>query len=186
MPTILTHSFVPIALGRIFTDKKLPLRFWLLAVFCSVLPDADVIGFSFGVRYGDFLGHRGFFHSVFFALILSAAVAILAFHKSPLFSKKWCLIWLFFFCVSASHGVLDTFTDGGLGIALFSPFDTTRYFSPYRPLKVSPIGIGAFLTLWAGEALISEIIWIWTPLIIVLIIAELFRRKKKNSVLGAD
>lgn len=99
MPTILTHSFVPIALGRIITDKKLPLRFWLLAVFCSVLPDADVIGFSLGVRYGDFLGHRGFFHSVFFALILSAVVALLAFHKSPLFSKKWCLIWLFFFCV---------------------------------------------------------------------------------------
>ena len=42
----------------------------------------------------------------------------------------------------ASHALLDTLTDGGLGCALFWPFDLTRYFAPWTPLPVSPIGLG--------------------------------------------
>src|ERR1044071_302595 len=33
----------------------------------SMLPDADVIGFAFGVRYGDPWGHRGATHSFVFS-----------------------------------------------------------------------------------------------------------------------
>ena len=44
--------------------------------------------------------------------------------------------------VVASHALLDTLTDGGLGCALFWPFDLTRYFAPWTPLPVSPIGLG--------------------------------------------
>lgn len=40
----------------------------------------------------------------------------------------------------ASHGLLDAMTDGGLGIALFWPFTPERYFAPWRPLPVAPIG----------------------------------------------
>ena len=46
--------------------------------------------------------------------------------------------------VLASHGLLDTLTDGGLGIALLWPFDLTRYFAPWNPIPVSPIGLGFF------------------------------------------
>ena len=168
------------ALGKTVTDKKIPLRFWVLVVFCSVLPDADVVGFRFGIEYGDFWGHRGFFHSLFFAFILSSTVAFLTFRKTSLFSKKWWLIWVFFFGISASHGLLDVFTDGGLGIALLSPFDTTRYFCPWRPLRVSPIGIRWFLTHWGSRALMSEIIWLWVPLTAVLIIVTAYRKKRKR------
>ncbi len=126
MPTVFTHAFIPLGLGKTATDKKLPLKFWLLGVLCSVLPDADVIGFKFGIAYGDFWGHRGFFHSIFFAFLLSTAIIFLAFRKLRIFSKQWWLSWLFFFIVSSSHGILDTFTNGGLGIALLSPFNTTR------------------------------------------------------------
>jgi hypothetical protein len=41
----------------------------------------------------------------------------------------------YFFVVTASHGALDAMTDGGLGIAFFAPFDNTRYFFPFRPIK---------------------------------------------------
>jgi len=44
--------------------------------------------------------------------------------------------------VVASHSLLDTLTDGGLGCALFWPFDQTRYFAPWRPVPVAPIGLG--------------------------------------------
>ena len=44
--------------------------------------------------------------------------------------------------VLASHALLDTLTDGGLGCALLWPFDSTRYFAPWRPIPVSPIRLG--------------------------------------------
>lgn len=169
------------------TDKKRPLRFWVLSIFCSVLPDADVIGFNFGIRYGSFFGHRGFFHSLTFAFLLSLIVVLLAFRKVRLFSKNWWLIWVFFFVASASHGVLDAFTNGGLGIALFSPFDTTRYFFPWRPLWVSPIGLVGLFSFWGTAVLVSEIVWIWVPLAVILVIAVTYRkiRKRANCVLKA-
>ena len=181
MPTPFTHAFVPIALGKTVTDKKMPLSFWGLAIFCSILPDADVIGFRFGIEYVHFLGHRGFSHSLLFAFIVSSAVVLLVFRKTGLFSKKWWLIWVFFFGVIASHGLLDAFTDGGLGIALFSPFDATRYFSPWRPLRVSPIGVTALFTSWGRAVLLSEIIWLWFPLTAALIITKSYRKIRKRA-----
>ena len=69
MPTIITHGFVAAALGKSFASGRVPARFWVLSVFCSILPDADVIGFRFGIRYEDMLGHRGLSHSLVFALV---------------------------------------------------------------------------------------------------------------------
>ena len=60
--------------------------------------------------------------------------------------------------VLASHGILDTFTDGGLGCALLWPFSDERFFAPWRPLPVAPIGraflsaAGLHVALW--EALL--------------------------------
>ncbi len=70
---------------------------------------------------------------------------------------------LFFFLVTASHGFLDALTSGGLGIAFFSPFDTTRYFFPWTPVLVAPIGIGSFFNHRGFRVLISEFLWIWIP-----------------------
>jgi inner membrane protein len=181
LPTSFTHAFIPLALGHTITDRKLPLRFWFLAVFCSVLPDLDIIGLYLGISYGDFLGHRGFFHSLFFAFLLSSTVMILAFRKPPVFSKKWWLIWLFFFGVSSLHGVLDAFNNAGLGIALLSPFDTTRYFSPWRPLVLAPMEIRVLFTALGKEMLLSELYWIWLPLILALIIVRAYRKIKLRN-----
>ena len=41
----------------------------------AVLPDADVLAFSFGVPYHHVLGHRGFTHSFFFAAALAVLLA---------------------------------------------------------------------------------------------------------------
>ena len=69
----------------------------------------------------------------------------------------------FFFLVTASHGVLDAITDDGLGIAFFSPFSNTRYFLPWRPLRVSPIGIARFISPWGLEVIKRELLWLWLP-----------------------
>ena len=70
---------------------------------------------------------------------------------------------LYFFLSAASHGLLDALTDGGLGVALFSPFDTTRYFFPVRPVAVSPIGIREFFNEQGLVVIASELKWIWLP-----------------------
>ena len=107
----------------------------------SLLPDADVIGFSLGVEYGDPWGHRGATHSLTFAVVAGLAIGLLSRRSGrPLLRTA-----LFAIAVLASHGLLDTLTDGGLGAALFWPFDLTRYFAPWRPIPVAPIGL-AFLS----------------------------------------
>ena len=71
MPTIVTHGFVAGLLGRSLAAGRMPARFWFLSVLCSILPDADVLGFPLGISYQDVLGHRGLSHSLIFALVLS-------------------------------------------------------------------------------------------------------------------
>jgi inner membrane protein len=106
----------------------------------SLLPDADVIGFSLGVRYEDVWGHRGATHSLVFSFALGTLSGLLA----PWFRLPAVRTGLTASLVLASHALLDTLTDGGLGCALFWPFDHTRYFAPWTPLPVSPIGLSFF------------------------------------------
>src|SRR5262245_35684785 len=98
--------------------------------FSAMMPDFDIIGFAFGVEYGDMLGHRGLTHSPAFAVIWSLAVMFAAFGAVGRFSKLWWKMFLLLFAATASHGVLDAFTNGGLGVAFLAPFDGTRYFFP--------------------------------------------------------
>lgn len=104
----------------------------------ALLPDADVIAFVFRIPYSAPWGHRGATHSLVFAALLALALAVLArgLRFSPL------RVGLLAFVALASHGVLDTLTDGGLGAALLWPFSNERYFAPVRPLPVAPIGAG--------------------------------------------
>lgn len=109
-------------------------------------------------------------HSLFFAGLLSAVLAALGYRQESSATKTG--IGLYLFLCTASHGVLDALTDGGLGIAFFSPFDLTRYFFPFRPVAVSPIGIGNFFSTDALRILASEITWIWLPTLVVLLIVR--------------
>ena len=175
MPSIVTHSVVALAAGKSLAPGGMPIRFWLLAVVCSVLPDADVVAFSFGIPYGHFFGHRGFFHSPFFGLLFGVCLVSIFFRTEQTFSKRWWLYALFFSLLSASHGILDAMTNGGLGIALLSPFDHTRYFFPWRPIVVSPIGITGFFSRWGMRVLRSEILWIWLPSGVMVSLAGVVR-----------
>ncbi|MCP4690231.1 MAG: metal-dependent hydrolase [Desulfobacterales bacterium] len=182
MPTAITHAVVAGIAGKTIVNGKMPLRFWFAAVLCSVIPDADVIGFYFGVKYGEFLGHRGFFHSIFFALIFANLVMLLFVGKFKPFSARWWKYTLFFFIVGASHGILDAFTNGGLGIALLSPFDDARYFFPWTPISVSPIGLKAFLSEWGLRVMICEIKYIWLPMAVVFVVARICGRLVRLSL----
>ncbi len=176
MASAFSHIVVATVMGKLYTNSKMPVRFWVATIVCSVLPDLDVIGFYFGIEYGDFLGHRGFSHSLVFAFIVGLLVTMFLFKKPRKFSLGWWELTVYFSLITASHGVLDALTNGGLGIAFFSPFDMTRYFFPWNPVRVSPIGVGAFFSEWGFEVIKSEIVWIWLPTILGLGIVKGIRR----------
>jgi inner membrane protein len=175
MPSVISHAAVAVAAGVGFAPRAVPNHFWSLSIVCSVIPDADVIGFFFGIPYHHFLGHRGFFHSPFFSLWMSIFIVTVFFRSIRIFSTDWFFYFVFFFLLSASHGILDAFTNGGLGIALLSPFDNTRYFSPWTPIMVSPIGLNAFFSRWGLMVIRSEFLWVWLPSLFMVAISKVIR-----------
>jgi len=86
------------------------------------------------------------------------------------------VLFLWFTAVTLSHGLLDAMTNGGRGIAFFSPFSNHRYFFPWRPIQVSPIGVG-FFSPRGLRVLASESLWIWAPSAIMAAAAAIFRRR---------
>jgi inner membrane protein len=129
---------------------------------CAAIPDIDVIGFPLGVDYGDPFGDRGFTHSLFFAALPALATIAMVFPRGVLNLGRPSL-WLYLFMATASHGFLDAMTIGGLGAAFFAPFDNSRNFLPWTPIRVSPIGITNFVADGGIPVFPSEFLWIWLP-----------------------
>jgi inner membrane protein len=162
MPSALAHVAPALALIPPFARPGVPRRLWWLGVAGALVPDLDVIAFALGVPYAHPLGHRGLWHSVPFAAFAAACVAVLAFrHTLPGLSRSRA--WLYLFLAIGSHGVLDAATDGGLGVALLAPFDERRFFLPFRPIAVSPIGVGAFFSARGLAVTLNELLWVWMP-----------------------
>jgi len=92
----------------------------------------------------------------------------------PEFRSHRLALFVWFTAVTASHGLLDALTNGGRGIAFFAPFSDHRYFFPWRPIQVSPIGVG-FFSARGLRVLASEAGWIWVPSAIIAVSARLFR-----------
>jgi inner membrane protein len=178
MPTILTHAVSGLAIGG-FSRSPRPRAFWVWTAVCAMLPDADVIAFPLGIPYGHVLGHRGISHSLVFAALVGG-VAAWKWGRGP---TRWAL-FLHFFVVTASHGFLDAFTNGGLGVAFFAPFNDTRYFFPWRPIQVSPIGVGFFIARdvtgasYGVRVLASEFWYVWLPSAVVALAGWALRSRR--------
>jgi inner membrane protein len=175
LASIFSHAVAALGIGACFYRPGTPKRVWVVGAACSVIPDLDAIGFRFGIRYGDFWGHRGFTHSLLFTALLASAVMFIVFRRGvPSLGRL--PLWIYLFLTTASYGVLDAMTDGGLGVAFFSPFDTHRYFLPWTPIRVSPIGLGPFFSHRGLEVLQSELLWIWLPAAVLIIAVRVVRR----------
>jgi len=174
----LGHVAVGLAAARTYGEGHRP--HWRSAVTwsaLSMLPDADVIGFSLGVRYEDPWGHRGATHSFAFAVIVGLAAGLIA----RRFRYPALRTGLFAAAVLATHPLLDTLTDGGLGCALFWPFDLTRYFSPWRPIQVAPIGL-AFLSSYGAIVAMSELV-LFLPLFVFALRTSDFKLQTSHFTL---
>ena len=76
MPTVFSHAAVPLALGLGLGREAVPPRLLVAGVLVSALPDLDVVTFSWGVPYTSSFGHRGFSHSLLFALAVARAFLV--------------------------------------------------------------------------------------------------------------
>ncbi len=173
MCSILTHPVVPVALSVFLPRETATPTLLLASAVCSIIPDLDVVGFGFGIRYSDMLGHRGLTHSILFAVALGGLLSFTLFRSAQ--GNHW-MIFLFLFLSTLSHPLLDMLTNGGLGVALFAPFSNERYFFPWRPIEVSPIGIGSFFSEWGMRVILSELRWVWLPSAVVFGLGQLSRR----------
>ena len=173
MASFFSHPALPVAMLLSRKEKFLSRKLFFLCVILTCLPDADVIAFRFGIPYSSQWGHRGFTHSIVFALF--TAIICMLFSGKLGASKK-----LTFFATlvsTLSHTMFDALTNGGLGVAVFWPFDHSRYFFPFHPVEVSPIGVKGFISVRGLVVLVSEFIWIWTPcLILSALVRKLFTR----------
>jgi inner membrane protein len=173
--SIISHGLVAYTTSKVIDSKSSKLLLWL-AIGSAMFPDIDVLAFKFGVSYSHPFGHRGFTHSILFALIWSAVIAFLC-------GKTRKLVFaIVIFLSTMSHGLLDAMTSGGKGVGFFVPFVNSRYFFPWREIKVSPIGIKDFFSEWGINVLLSELKYIAIPCLILLSIHFIARKFFKEQV----
>jgi len=170
MPTILSHPAVALGARPWFRDA-ITTPVLIAGLFGTVVPDADVAGLGNGVAYGSMFGHRGFTHSIVFALLVSSILLPLT--RAP----RKLAAFAYIFLSTMSHGVLDAFTNGGRGVGFLAPFSNHRFFAPWRPIKVSPIGTTHRLL----PVFMSELKWVWLPMLIVFVAGALAMRRRRTT-----
>jgi len=180
MASAFAHSLVAVTVGKIFPSKAQQFKFFALGIFCATAPDLDVFMHNLGYDYSHVLGHRGFFHSLLFSFLLAVVIRFIFYPKTEITSKLSLILLSYFFICAASHGLLDAMTTGGKGIAFFAPFDNTRYFLPWRVIRVSPMSVSQFFGEWGLRVLKSEAFWIGIPCMVVLAGNWVVRKVRKD------
>ena len=146
------------AIRAVLPGWAVPVTAGLLAV----APDLDTyLMRALDLRYGTVFSHRGFFHSALFLIAFNCGLAFVA------AKRCWQIGFVWSIC-ALTHPLLDMLTDGGSGVMLLFPFSRERLFFPWRPIRVSPLGIVRFFSR-AGEILTSELPFCLAALAIGLI-----------------
>ena len=176
MASIITHVAIPLSLWLGFRSKlvehPISTRLIIFACIASMLPDLDVISFKLGIAYSSEYGHRGFTHSIAFGVF----IGLFSLLFSNYLKSSKLVIFTLVSLSTISHAVLDAMTNGGLGVAFFWPVTDARYFMPWQPIQVSPIGVANFISERGLRVLESEFFWVWLPAIsfsITLILTRL-------------
>jgi inner membrane protein len=178
LPSAFAHALVGAACASPLPRAARPVGFVVALAVLAAAPDLDVVAFRLGIPYEHPLGHRGLSHSLFFALVVALASLPLCRRVLPGRGRLGAAL---VFAAVASHGLLDAFTDAGLGVGLFIPFDDGRYFAPWRPILTSPLSVGAFFSSRGLAVLANEALWVGVPCLAVLALARAVRSLSGRS-----
>jgi inner membrane protein len=169
------HIAIAVAAARGDKDPRRSFPTWSAIAgwsLLSIAADIDFIAFAFGIPYGDPLGHRGATHSLAFAALLTAGVAVLAQARRRAAARAAVIAAV----VTISHPVLDAMTNHGLGCAFLWPFDSTRYVAPWRIVPTVP-SFASLLTFEAVRIGLSELL-LFSP----ILVAGLWPPRRRRAI----
>jgi len=172
MATDYSHAVAGLGLARLYAAEPMPWAYWGLAVVLPIVPDIDVFS---SAAYGTWLGHRGFTHSLIFALLLGIAAAGVTFRY---FRVNWWSLAALFFLMIASHGLLDALTRGGEGIPFFWPLGN-RYGN-WGLMPMSDIALELPDPRYS-RAIRGELLWLWLPTGLLVGVGMVYRRLKRHE-----
>jgi inner membrane protein len=152
------HFAPALALAVAAGSKTISWRLALVGALCAVLPDIDLALYYLHFdAYGGTYGHRGFTHSLGFALLLGALAAM---GTGPGWRERSTSA-LFIVLCTASHPLLDGLMDRGICNAWLWPLDGARQCLPWRPIPLQGI------PLFGSSRLKLELQWIGVPLLLL-------------------
>ncbi len=146
----LTHIALGACIGEAYFEKGFGKKSMVWGALAQSIPDIDFIAASWLNTPGALLAHRGFTHSILFALIIVPIFALAAdkIHRphNISFGK-----WLLFFATEVFvHLFIDGFNNYGVG--WLEPFSHTRY--SFNTVYV----VDPFFSIWPGIAFAMLII----------------------------
>lgn len=142
----LTHIALGACVGEAFFERGFGKKAMLWGALAQSIPDIDFITSFWMTTPESLLAHRGFSHSVFFALLIIPIMALTAnrIHRPHNIAMR---TWLRFF---AAEIFLHLFIDGynNYGVGWFEPFSHSRY-------SLNAIFVAdPFFSLWPGIAFV--------------------------------
>jgi inner membrane protein len=157
--------------SNIFRSPKRSLKFLILSIVCTVIPDADVVGYLWlYIPAHSFCGHRDFFHFPFFEMACNCFCFLSK--RNDLFKTVVEIFHLFFYshCKPWDLGCLDQWRPG---------YRSVVAFFPWTPLEVSPIGVKAFMSQRGLTVLTNELLWNWVPSFFTVICLKTIRNMQR-------
>ncbi len=130
------HSALGICLYFVFNKKDISsIKKWKeigFFIFSASVPDMDYIPYFVFRTKESYLYHHGITHTLGFAILYGAIVAVL---YKRFFREKFIKSFIIFFILVYSHVLLDFFSTDDIppiGVMLFYPFDSTYIISSFK------------------------------------------------------
>lgn len=150
------HFAPAVALAVAIGPRTVGWRLTLAGAACAVLPDADFALYLLRIdSYDGPYGHRGFSHSIGFALLVGLLGALLA----PAGGRRRAFVGAFLALCTLSHPLIDGLFDRGICNAWRWPLDGARHCLPWRPIPMQGV------PLFGMGRLGQELVWIGLPLL---------------------
>jgi inner membrane protein len=158
MDTI-THIALGACIGELVAGRKLGKKAIIIGAVANSLPDIDVVAASWLTADENVLAHRGFTHSLLFAVLVSLLLAYIC-RRVFISSAVAFKAWLFFFITElTAHIFLDSLNAYG-----------TAWFEPFSHYRVS------FNTIFVADPLFS--LWIGIAFLVLLVLKRNHTKKK--------
>lgn len=140
----LTHIAIGACIGEAFFEKGFGKKAMLWGILAQSIPDIDFVASLWLTTPENLLAHRGFTHSLLFAILIIPIFALSAdkIHRPHNITFR---TWILFFATEVfAHLVLDCFNNYGVG--WFEPFSHMRF--SFNSIYVAD----PFFSIWAGIA----------------------------------